>query len=96
MVSLYGRIGLITSEQIRAARAFLRWSSEVLAHRSSIGLATIKRLEASSGIPACNVKTLAAIKSTLEAAGVEFVGTPEDAPGVRLRTVSSPDSSNHA
>ena len=31
---------------------------------------------------------LAMIQQTLEAAGVEFIGTPEDGPGIRLR---SPD-----
>ncbi|WP_269812835.1 hypothetical protein [Pontibaca salina] len=26
-----------------------------------------------------------AIKSSLEAAGIEFIGTPEDGPGIRIR-----------
>ena len=36
------------------------------------------------GVPSGNVKTLMALKAALESAGVEFVGTPDDRPGVRL------------
>ena len=50
-----------------------------------VGTATIQRMEVMDGVPSGNVKTLMAIKSALEAAGVEFIGAPEDAPGVRLR-----------
>ncbi len=38
-----------------------------------------------TGVPAGNVRTLDALKKALEAGGVEFVGTPENRPGVRLR-----------
>jgi aspartyl aminopeptidase len=38
------------------------------------------------------MKTLLAIKNALEAAGIEFIGTPEDAPGVRLKTISDSKS----
>jgi DNA-binding Xre family transcriptional regulator len=75
---------LITSAQIRAARALLRWSSANLSEQSGVGNATIKRLEVMDGVPAGQVRTLMAIKEALENAGVEFIGTPEDHPGVRL------------
>jgi transcriptional regulator with XRE-family HTH domain len=75
---------LITSGQIRAARAMIRWSAADLASAAGIGSATIKRMEVMEGVPSGNVKTLLALKAALEAAGVEFVGTPEDRPGVRL------------
>lgn len=81
------QIALITSDQIRAARALLRWSSQDLADASGIGVATIKRMEIMSGVPAGNVRTLVALQSALEKAGVEFIGNPDDAPGVRLHTV---------
>lgn len=32
-----------------------------------------------------NMKTVLAIQKALEAAGVQFIGTPDNAPGVRLR-----------
>jgi len=76
----------ITSAQIRAARALLRWSSQELSEASGIGTATIKRMEVMEGVPAGNVRTLYEIQVALEKAGVEFVGSPADAPGVRLRS----------
>ncbi len=78
---------MITSDQIRAARALLRWSSADLAERSGVGSATIKRMESMSGVPSGHVRTLLALKTTLEAAGVEFLGSPESAPGVCLMSV---------
>ena len=75
---------MITSNQIRAARALIRWSAADLASASGVGSATIKRMEVMEGVPSGNVKTLLALKAALESAGVEFVGTPDDRPGVRL------------
>ena len=75
----------ITSDQIRAARAFLRWSSQDLSDASGIGVATIKRMEVMEGVPTGNLRTLSAIQESLERAGIEFLGSPGDAPGVRLR-----------
>ena len=46
---------------------------------------TIKRYEASDGIPDGRIAQLLNIKQTLEAAGVEFLGDPVESPGVRLR-----------
>jgi len=79
---------MIVSSQIRAARALLRWSAEDLAKASGIGVATIRRLELTEGIPSSNAQTLDSIKKTLESAGVEFVGNPEDGAGVRFKPQS--------
>ena len=77
---------MISSDQIRAAKALLRWSGEELANRAGVSLSTVRRVEASIGVPeAQNMKTIVAIKKALEQAGVEFIGSPEDRPGVRLR-----------
>ena len=77
----------ITSSQIRAAKAMIRWSGEDLAAASGVSLSSIRRVEASTGIPqAQSLRTVWALKEALEAAGVEFIGTPTDNPGVRLRT----------
>jgi len=76
---------LITSDQIRAARALLRWSSADLSEFSGVGTATIKRLEVMVGVPSGNVRTLIAIKTAIESAGIEFLGNPEDGAGVRFR-----------
>ena len=75
---------MITSDQIRAARALLQWSAEDLAKEAGVGIATVRRFELDKGVPSGQVRILGALKSTLEAGGIEFVGTPEDRPGVRL------------
>jgi hypothetical protein len=35
-------------------------------------------------VPKTTRANLLALKDTLEAAGIEFIGTPEDAPGIRI------------
>ena len=76
---------MITSEQIRAARQMIRITAEGLALISGVGIATIRRYELMSGVPAGNARSVEAIQNALEEAGIEFVGTPEDRPGVRMR-----------
>ena len=80
---------MLSSPQIRAARALLRWTADTLAIKSGIGVATIRRLELMEGVPSGNVKTLLAIKNALEEAGVEFVGTPNDGAGVRFKSTGN-------
>lgn len=75
---------MITSGQIKAARGLLGWTARDLAARSGIGFSTMIRLEASEGVPSSNVKTLDAIQRALEQSGIQFIGSPEDGPGVRL------------
>lgn len=84
---------MITGAQIRAARAALRWSSDELALNSGLASRTIKRFEQVDGIPPSRSSNLQEVKRTLEAAGIEFIGTPDDAPGIRLR---NPGPAGHA
>jgi len=77
---------MISTGQVRAARALLRWTAEDLANAAEVGVATIRRMEVLDGVPAGNVKTLIAIQQALEDAGIEFIGSPDDGPGVRLRS----------
>jgi transcriptional regulator with XRE-family HTH domain len=72
----------LTSEHIRAARALLRWEQSELANRSGVWKPTIARLEAKPGPLAAHGPTIAALKSALEKAGVEFLN--HGRPGVRL------------
>jgi hypothetical protein len=51
---------------------------------SNMGVATIKRLEAVRGLPPAHARTIAALKKALEDSGVEFIGSLDDRPGVRL------------
>ncbi len=78
-------LAMITAEQIRAARALLRWSAQDLADRSGIGFRTIQRFESERGIPASRSKNLVTIRKVLEDAGVIFIDQDELGPGVRLR-----------
>lgn len=84
---------MITSGQIRAARALLKWHALELSIKSGIGIATIKRYEVANGVPSAHKKTLSIIKKTLEEAGIVFIGTSDNDPGVRLLTnISHPKS----
>ena len=79
-------MSMITSDQIRMARHALRWSVSDLARHSAVSTSTIKRLEANDGVPTTTRANVKAIQAALEAAGIEFIGTPEDGPGIRLHT----------
>jgi len=76
---------MVSSSQIKAARAMLGWSAIELANRSGVGSASIKRYEVQDGVPAANTKNLLAIRNALEVAGIEFTGDPLVNPGVTLR-----------
>lgn len=75
---------MITSAQIRAARALLDWPRQTLSERSGVGISALMRLESANGIPGGNIKTFEAVQNTFEKAGIEFIGSPDDGPGVRL------------
>ena len=74
----------ITGTQIRAARGALNWSVRDLSERSSVPTATLVRYEMNEGVPISRKGHLDTIIAALEAAGIEFIGTPDDAPGIRL------------
>lgn len=76
---------MITSEQIRAGRALIKWSADDLAEASGVGVATIRRFESAKGLPSGQIRIHDMLMKALEAAGVEFIGSPEDRPGVRLK-----------
>jgi hypothetical protein len=75
----------LTSAQIRSARALIRWSAEELARSSAVGLTTIRRAELTEHETSMTVVNDLAIRSALEAAGVEFIDENGGGPGVRLR-----------
>ena len=66
------------------ARAALGWSIDVLAEKTSLSSRTIKRIENTIGIPNATAANLKLIRQTLEQAGIEFIGSADDGPGVRL------------
>ena len=79
----------VTSEQIRAARALLRWEQKDLAEASKVSLLSIKRLEIQPGALAAQDRTVAAIRAALESSGVIFVDDNGEGAGVRLRKAGS-------
>ena len=75
---------MITGLQIRMARAALRWGVRDLAAAAKVSPATVTRIEG-EGDAQANAATLAAIRTALEAAGVEFIPENGGGAGVRLR-----------
>lgn len=74
---------MITSDQIRAARALLRMDQEELARRASVSVVTVRRLEAPNGLSKVAPSTFGEVRHALEAAGAEFVER-----GVRQRAAT--------
>lgn len=77
---------MLTGVQIRMARNALQWSVRELAQRSAVSTSTITRAETVDGIPSTTRANLQLLRATLEAAGIEFIGTPDDAPGIRIHS----------
>jgi hypothetical protein len=83
----------ITGAQIRAARAFLRWTIADLATAADVGLSPIQKVEEIDGEPRvastlqwrsdARDEALTKIRSALEKAGITFL--PESAHGAGLR-----------
>jgi len=80
---------MITAGQLRAARALLGIDQRELAHRSSLSLPTIQRMEASDGVVRGNVDSLMKLVDALGAAGIELIGegttSSSGGRGVRLK-----------
>ena len=75
----------ISSAQLRAARALLRWSALDLAKASKVGVATIRRVETIEGEIPVTAANEAALRATLESAGVQFIGENGGGVGVRFK-----------
>jgi len=65
---------MITSGQMRAARALLGIDQRELAHRSRLSLPTIQRMEASDGVVRGNVDSLMKLVEALATNGIELIG----------------------
>lgn len=76
----------ITASQSRMARAALGWSIRETASKAHLGINTLSRFEGGGGVFLSTAHTL---RSTYEAAGVEFVGEGTSSliggAGVRLK-----------
>ena len=76
---------MITTRQVKAARALLGWSQSDLAHRSGVSEPTIARLESTEGELGGREGTAEKIRKSIEAAGVQFIEENGGGLGVRLR-----------
>lgn len=75
----------ITGRQIAAARALAGVGQAELATAARISVPTLRRMEANAGPAGGFTNNVAAVKAALEAAGVIFIASNGDGPGVRLR-----------
>ena len=79
----------VTVSQLRMARAALNWTLSDLSEASSVSSRTIRRIETENGLERATPANIKLIRETLEAAGIEFIGTTEEGPGVRLWSKSA-------
>jgi transcriptional regulator with XRE-family HTH domain len=86
--------GVITSFQMRAARALLGIDQRTLAELSGVSLPTIQRMEASVGTVRGVVESLTRVVDALNRAGVELIGeharSDDGGRGVRLKEPGPP------
>jgi ribosome-binding protein aMBF1 (putative translation factor) len=75
----------LSSAQIRAARALLRWSAADLAREATLGANTIRRAEVAEGQTSLTAANELAVRRAFESAGVEFIDENGGGAGVRLR-----------
>jgi transcriptional regulator with XRE-family HTH domain len=85
---------VITSFQLRAARALLGIDQRQLAELAGVSVPTIQRMEASSGNVRGVVDSLTKVVEALNRAGVELIGeharSEDGGRGVRLREPGPP------
>lgn len=86
---------MMTSAQLRAARALLGIDQKRLAELAGVSVPTIQRMEASGGTVRGVVESLTRIVEALDRAGVELIGegmvSVGGGRGVRLKPPADPN-----
>lgn len=81
---------MMTSGQMRAARAILGIDPKDLAARAGLSVPTVQRMECSAGAVRGNVATVTRVIAAFEEAGIEMISEDAMSPlggrGVRLRS----------
>jgi len=72
---------MISSGQMRAARALLGMDQKALAAAAGLSLPTIQRMEASDGQVRGVVESLVRVVNALEAAGIDLIAEGAPSPG---------------
>ena len=88
--SIKSRCKLVTTRQVKAARALLGWSQADLAQHSGVSEPTVARLESMDGKLGGREDTAEKIRTAIEIAGVEFIDENGGGRGVRLRKRARP------
>jgi predicted transcriptional regulator len=85
---------MITSRQLRAARALLGIDQSTLARAAHLSLPTIQRMEASDGIVRGKIESLMKLIDALHDLGIDLINegasSTEGGRGIRLRHVARP------
>jgi transcriptional regulator with XRE-family HTH domain len=80
---------VITSRQLRAARALAGLDQRALAKAARLSLPTIQRMEASDGVVRGNVESLMKLIKALERLGIELINegavSQDGGRGIRLK-----------
>ncbi len=86
---------MITSAQLRAARALLGIDQRQLAELAELSVPTIQRMEASDGVIRGNVDSLMKLISALDKAGIELISNNAvshgGGRGIRMKATPTPD-----
>lgn len=81
---------MITGRQVRAARALLFWTQEMLADKALVALTALKRLESERALPVHDA-TREQVCRALENAGIVFIES-DSGTGVLLLSEPPPSS----
>ena len=77
-------MSIVDPSQLKMARSALGWSTQKLSEESHVSSRTLNRMETTEGFAAATKANLSLVQSTFERAGIEFVGSADKGPGVRL------------
>ena len=77
-------MSIVHFSQIKMARSALGWSTQKLSEESEVSSRTLNRMETSEGFFAATKANLSMVQKTFEEAGIEFIGSGDEGPGVRL------------
>lgn len=77
---------MLTAEQLRAARALVRWDQAKVAERAGVSIETVKRLEKMDGpLLSTKTSTLHALEEAFRGVGIEFIPENGGGAGIRFR-----------
>ena len=77
-------MSIVHFSQIKMARSALGWSTQKLSEESEVSSRTLNRMETSEGFSAATKANLSMVQRIFEEAGIEFIGSANEGPGVRL------------